>query len=307
MNRRRTLLSVSTAFLVGLAWWRDGGFTVRQFFLAGPGQEEALLAEIQRVASRFRVVVTYNGNGFDLPLLRTRALLARRADPLAGLISWDLLTPARRLWGRRLSDCRQQTIESMIRGAARGPGDIDGAQIPQTFFQFLQAGEVGRLPEVLRHNRRDMEGMGEIVAAILAAATVLTSAADTLADQPLAWPDAWSLGRLCEARRETPYAAAWFRLALERISAPTTGGAATELPERLLVDAVRIFKRARDWPRVLDLLTRGQQLYPHRRWLHREAAMHFEHRLGRPDLALPHAEAEGDPNRLARIQRKLAR
>ena len=104
-------------FLVGVAWWTaDGALEVRQLFLPGPGREAPLLAELARVAARFRVVATYNGASFDLPLLRTRARLARRRDPFRHLVSWDLLVAARRCWGRRLPDCRQQTIETTVCG-----------------------------------------------------------------------------------------------------------------------------------------------------------------------------------------------
>jgi hypothetical protein len=104
----------SLVFLVGCAWWEDQGFQVQQFFLPGPGCEPPLLAALGDLAARFRAVITFNGNVFDLPLLRTRALLARRQDPCGGLESLDLLPAARRLWGRRLANCRQQTLESEV-------------------------------------------------------------------------------------------------------------------------------------------------------------------------------------------------
>ena len=71
-------------------------------------------------------------------------------DPLAGLVSWDLLVPCRRLWGRELPDCRQQTLEVEVLGRARGAGDIDGSRIPQTWFDFLASGRPGDLVAVLQ-------------------------------------------------------------------------------------------------------------------------------------------------------------
>ena len=89
-------------FLVGVAWWQEGTFRDRQYFMAGPQQEAAVLKDLTRLAGKFRVVVTYNGSSFDLPLLRTRYVLNRQRSVLDGLQNWDLLIPARRLWDLRL-------------------------------------------------------------------------------------------------------------------------------------------------------------------------------------------------------------
>ena len=42
------------AFLAGCGWFEDEGFRVRQFFLAGPGGERAMLDGARRCASRRR-------------------------------------------------------------------------------------------------------------------------------------------------------------------------------------------------------------------------------------------------------------
>jgi len=136
-------------FLMGLAWWDDdGAFRVRQMFLPGPGREGAMLQGVADLAADRQVVATYNGASFDLPLVRTRARLNRRPDPVAELVSWDLLVAARRSWGRALENCRQQTVETAVCGRERGVGDIDGALIPATYQRFLHASELGDLPQV---------------------------------------------------------------------------------------------------------------------------------------------------------------
>ncbi len=293
----------SLAFLVGLGWWEAGSFTVRQVFLAGPGREAPLLAAIAEVSSRFRVVVTYNGASFDLPLLRTRALLARRDDPCAGLVSWDLLTAVRRLWGRRLPDCRQQTAEAAVCGLARGDGDIDGALIPQTYFRYLQEGETALLPNVLRHNRRDLCGMGHLLAEVVAAAATLTPAPAPRETWPGCWQDAWARGRVCERRRLDGEAAAWFSRAADDaglgVLAP---GHLADVPLAFLLDAVRVLKRAAAWERVARLLETGLALHPEEPRLHREAAILYEHRLDDLARALRHAEILGEPRRVARLR-----
>jgi uncharacterized protein YprB with RNaseH-like and TPR domain len=160
----------TVAFLVGLAWWEGSRLRIRQHFLPEPGREAALLAAVAAEAAGRAVVVSFNGASFDWPLLRTRALLNRQDDPLADLAGWDLLVPARRLWGRALPDCRQQTLESAVCGMQRGEGDISGDRIPQTWFDFLAGGDPAPLRRVLTHNARDMEGMARLLCAVAEAA-----------------------------------------------------------------------------------------------------------------------------------------
>lgn len=293
----------SLAFLIGLGWWQEEGFAVRQLFLPGPGLEGPLLAELAAAVAGRRAVVTFNGNAFDLPLLRTRCLLARRPVPWLELESWDLLPASRRLWGRRLPDCRQQTLEEAVCGLAREAGDIEGWRIPQVYFSYLREGEAGLLPNVLLHNRRDVVGMAVLLERILARAEELPSPPGA----GLPWPDAWANGRLCAARRWPEPAAGWLLDALEgwRRSACGPEGGPAAAVEALHRDAVRALKRARRWPDLERVLACGLAALGDRPWVHREAAILYEHRLGRPADALAHARLAQEPRRLARLERKV--
>jgi len=280
-------------FLVGLAWWDGTDFLVEQVFLPGPAHEGALLEAVAAAAAGRRVVVTYNGASFDLPLLRTRALLQRLASPVADLFGWDLVVPARRLWSRRLPDCRQQTVEEEVAGRPRGGGDIAGGRIPQVWFDFLAAGRGDLLPAVLRHNRRDMEGMARILTAMCGAAAALGDP-DSVDD----WRDAWSLARICTTRGDHQGAVAW--LTRSRELGADAGRAA------LVADGVRILKRVRRWRELRDLLATGLAAGLDEPWLHVETAILHEHRLVDLDKALAHARAAHDDHRVARLTRRLA-
>jgi len=283
-------------FLVGLAWWRHGSFHVVQYFLPSPAAERAMLAELAGLAAGFKVVVTFNGQTFDLPLLRTRGILARRRRLLDDLVSWDLLPVSRRFWGRRLPDCRQQTVESRVAGLRRGAGDIDGALIPQAYFAFVRRGRLGTLRAAIEHNRRDMAGMAAILCEALARVRLLAPR------RPLPtvpWQDAWSLARLCEARGDRVHESLWMAQAVTR-------SRRTAAPRSFFVDAVRILKRTHDWPLVARLLERARDGHGADPWLHLESAILFEHRLGDPRRALVHAHALGDGHRIARLNRIIS-
>lgn len=286
------------AFLVGLGWWEGPELVVRQLFLPGPGREGGLLAALARWAAPFSAVVTYNGASFDLPLLRTRALMNRRADPLAHLDSWDLLPAARRLWGRALPDCRQQTVEATVCGLERAAGDIEGARIPEVWRDWLDGGGTDDLLCVLRHNQRDVRGMALILGRACAARQELERPAAGGPGDPLR---AWALARVARRRGEHAAAADWITVAL------SAGGDPGSADVRLLArDAVLMLKRAARWidlERLLEeeIATGGGA------WAHREAAILYERRLRRLDRALIHAGLAAEPARVSRLRRRLER
>jgi len=85
------------AFLVGVGRLDGDRFVVAQYFMRDLDEEPALLAALVPLLERATGVVTFNGSGFDLPLLETRFVLARRRWP-ALLPHLDLLRPARRVF-----------------------------------------------------------------------------------------------------------------------------------------------------------------------------------------------------------------
>ena len=282
-------------FLLGLAWWDGEEFVVRQLFLEGPGREAPILADLAGLARRFRVVATYNGASFDLPLVRTRALLCRTENPVADLVSWDLLPGARRLWGRGLENCKQQTIELEVCSRERGPGDIPGALIPAVYQDFVRTMDLGLLPAVLRHNRRDMDGMGLILSQLAAAAETIEPVPDNIS---WSWVEAWSRALICERRRRRIPAAEWARHIVPSVTVES-------VPLLCVLDAIRLLKRVEAWTSVGDLVQHGLSRFPGDSRLSYEGAVLYEHRLEDLDRALEHAEVLGDPHRLARLRSRL--
>lgn len=154
------------AFMVGVGVFEEGAkgreFVVRQIFMRHPGEELALLHELDRQISEQTGVVSFNGRTFDLPLLRNRFRLNRLSLPL--LLSedaphLDLLHPARRLWRKRLSSCALSALESAIIGHRRSEEDVSGHLIPYLYADFLQHGDAGELRRVFYHNFEDIVSM----------------------------------------------------------------------------------------------------------------------------------------------------
>jgi len=294
------------AFLVGIGYVDGDEFELCQLFMRDLDEEPALLAALDALLARFDGLVTYNGTGFDLPLLETRFVLGRRRW-LADRFHLDLLTSARRLWRDRLADCRLGTVEQHALGFARRD-DLPGALIPAVYFDYLRRKRPGELPRVFEHNRYDILSLAALTGWVADAAT-RAPAGDMTPDE-LA-----GLGLLWEAR-DADRGEACLREALARGIA---GAARARLLARL---AWREKRRAR-WSEaraLWDELARGQRIFDPRPW--EEMAKIDEHRLrdwsGAQAIvleALARAEAErasevqraGLDHRLRRLERRLAR
>jgi RNase_H superfamily len=149
------------AFLIGLGWWEGDRFRQVQLLLPDHAEEPAMLDEIARHIPPDAWLVTYNGRGFDWPLLVTRFRLARRHAPEhAGHL--DLLPIVRRLFRHRMDDARLGTVERMLLGVVRHD-DVDGWEIPGRYLGFLRGGPAQPLAAVVRHNDEDVRSLARLL------------------------------------------------------------------------------------------------------------------------------------------------
>ncbi len=151
----------TVAFLIGLGWWEDDRFRQVQLLLPDHADEPAMLSALAEHIPVDGWLVTYNGRGFDWPLLVTRYRMARRAAPIHGG-HLDLLPVVRRLFRHRLEDARLRTAEAGLLGLERH-GDVDGGEIPGRYLGFLRGGPAQPLVEVVRHNDQDVRSLARLL------------------------------------------------------------------------------------------------------------------------------------------------
>jgi len=149
------------AFLVGLGWWEGARFRQVQLLLPDHADEPGFLDELRRHIPRHGWLVTYNGRGFDWPLLVARYRMAR-ADPPVHAGHLDLLPLVRRLFKHRMPDARLQTAETHLLGLGRHD-DVPGWEIPARYLQFLRDGDPALLLGVVRHNEEDVRSLARLL------------------------------------------------------------------------------------------------------------------------------------------------
>jgi len=295
---------------------RAGTFVVHQYFMRHPGEERAQLHLVEETLSRATGIVSFNGRGFDMPLVYNRFVLASMPLPLVGAPHLDLLPPARRLWKARWGSCSLGNLERNVLGVQRSTEDVPGYLIPDIYRQYYLSGVATEmLTRVFYHNLQDIVSMtllGARMARYFHRAVLDSAAADLDALECV------SLGRCYDGLGWIEASMRSYRLALQRATA-------VENQVLALRELSLLYKRldwreqaAELWEEWVSTVS-GEDLTPYV-----ELAKHHEWHTGNLPAARGWAAwalriAEDWPNgimrdevtsglrhRLARIERKLA-
>ncbi|MBL8918073.1 MAG: ribonuclease H-like domain-containing protein [Myxococcaceae bacterium] len=256
-------------FLVGLAFVEAGALVVEQLHLSGPGAERPVLARLHERVSAASALVSFNGRSFDWPLLRTRFVMNRLAPP-AQRPHLDLLHASRRVLRHWQRETRLSTVERAVLDVRR-VADLEGAQVPQAWFDYLRTGRVAMLARVLTHNLQDLRSTVQLL-------SWLGRAWDE--HEPVPPEVSLGLGELAERARHTPKA--------ERFFEQATQSRSVEVQARALVATGRLLRRrgalelaAAAWERAAPLCDDPS--------LHLALARLYEHRLRDAPSAERHA------------------
>jgi uncharacterized protein len=252
------------AFEVGVGRFTDDGFRLAQFFMRHPGEEPALLAGLTKFMDGMKAVVTYNGKGYDIPLLNTRYTLMGMSSPFEGVDHFDLLPLARRLWKIRLESRTLGNVENQILGVERGEEEVPGYLIPEMYFEYLRSQDARPIAGIFYHNAIDILSL----AGLFSYMSFLLN--DPHSDRISHGEDIVALARFFESIGDIPQAEALYERAL-----------ASELPEELYWDSIQrysfLLKRKAEWKSALALweqAAENEALYAFE-----EIAKYFEHRV----------------------------
>ncbi len=150
-------------FLIGLAWLEEEGrLCVEQLLVRQLGEEAPALARLGERVTASSMLVSFNGKSFDLPLLRTRRVMAR-LPPLDDRPHLDLLHVARRVHRGRLGGYGLGALEAEVLGFERD-GDIPSAEIVSRYAHYLRTGDESVLLAVVEHNAWDVISMPALAA-----------------------------------------------------------------------------------------------------------------------------------------------
>jgi uncharacterized protein YprB with RNaseH-like and TPR domain len=147
--------SGTIAYIIGLGFFDNASFVVRQFFLRDFDEEHALLSAVNEYAGKFEYVFTYNGKRFDINILQNRYTLNRIPFKLSELTHIDIYTILRSLYLNNRGGLSLSTVEKELIGIER-LDDIASYLIPDIYYQYLKRGYSELLEYVFEHNAQDV-------------------------------------------------------------------------------------------------------------------------------------------------------
>ncbi len=149
-------------YLIGCTWYAKGSWQLIQWFADTASAEEELLHAFFSFLKTFRILIHFNGEGFDLPFLKKRFAYYRLPFSFDGITSLDiyrLVRPYRKLLG--LEHMKQKNIEQFL-GIARK--DIyNGGQLIEIYADYLQSRDDFLYRLLILHNEDDLKGMPAIL------------------------------------------------------------------------------------------------------------------------------------------------
>jgi uncharacterized protein YprB with RNaseH-like and TPR domain len=253
------------AFLVGIGYFKDREFIIRQYFMRDFDEEPAVLQEISQQLENFSSLVSYNGKCYDLPLLENRFVINRIDFDSSAWSHLDLLFPSRRLWKRRIQDCSLSNVERQILNVKREI-DVPSYLIPQIYFDYLRSGEIDQLIPVFHHNIYDILSLVGLSIYIGQAIQDFRIAG---IEEPI---DLYSLGRFHFSMGNYPESMVCFEQALSK-------DVPTEWQQVIYMNLAYVHKRGGNiqgatkiWQHLLS------QEFPFNFYVHEELAKYYEHR-----------------------------
>ena len=145
-------------YLIGCIYWQSDGWNLIQWMDTAGNEEREVLSSFLLFASRFKYLIHYNGDRFDLPFLRKRLESHSLTDTTHEAQSIDLykvILPCRRLLG--LSDYKQQTME-MLLGSGRTEAE-SGGDLVKVYKKYIVDPDKALLEKLLEHNEADVTGL----------------------------------------------------------------------------------------------------------------------------------------------------
>jgi uncharacterized protein YprB with RNaseH-like and TPR domain len=165
LDLETTGLRSTPLFLVGLMYSTGDDLIIDQLFARDYTEERAVLAFVNRILSSMDVMVTFNGNTFDVPFTIDRMNFHNLPMEMPRY-HVDLLPISRSLMKGRTPNNRLQTLERFVLGRKR-TGDIPGSEIPGAYHEFVRTKDARQMAAVIHHNRLDLLSMMELITVYL--------------------------------------------------------------------------------------------------------------------------------------------
>lgn len=148
----------TTLYLIGCAYYENRQWKICQWFNQDGISEKDILVQFLDFATSYSYIVTYNGNGFDIPYLTKKADQYGFPKPFLGKESIDLYKEIRFLKDiLHMENMKQKSVERFL--GIRRLDKYSGGDLIKVYQDYLKLPVKTNKQLLLQHNYEDLEGL----------------------------------------------------------------------------------------------------------------------------------------------------
>lgn len=145
-------------YLIGCVFFRDNIWNSIQWFAQNHEEEQDVLDTFFHFMRSYKVLIHFNGDGFDIPYLTKKAELFHQTPGFDAFISLDIFKAAASFKKfLKLENYKQKTIETFL-GIER-EDKYSGRELINIYASYLRTNDEDALQLLLLHNEDDIRGM----------------------------------------------------------------------------------------------------------------------------------------------------
>ena len=157
-------LYFSQDLIISASFCDPNGSGLVQYFTEDPKSEHLTISAILRELEDCDVVITYNGNSFDLPFALARAKKYGLAEKLPVLWKADIYLWLKHYWqlAPQMESLRQKAVEEALGLSFDRSDMIDGSECIPLYSAWLRTGAEQPKELILLHNADDVRQLAAI-------------------------------------------------------------------------------------------------------------------------------------------------
>lgn len=148
----------SFVYLIGASYFKFGKWQTTQWFASRRQEEALILSAFFEFSKSYSYLVSYNGDGFDILFLKTRAAAYNMDDSFPSCESVDLyrmIQPLKHIL--KVENLKQKTIENFL-GLHR-EDKFSGKELIAIYENYQKTQNDADKNYLLLHNKEDVEGL----------------------------------------------------------------------------------------------------------------------------------------------------
>lgn len=152
----------SYLYLIGCVYYKNNGYELIQWFAENYLEEPKLLSAFFDFARKYRYIVHFNGNHFDIPYLEQKAAHHDISSPLCNMEGIDIyqrISPVKKFL--KLPNAKQKTIEAYL-GIDR-EDTCGGGELISVYHDYIKQPSEYAFGLLVLHNEDDIQGLVKIL------------------------------------------------------------------------------------------------------------------------------------------------